>query len=143
MRNKNKLDKILIENKAQPVGWGYIDVIVKREYMENFLREILNEGFEIMNISFWEYCSTMEIKNTIGMGGPVSKFFDGWFSEIGRGYDVDIRNETIENKYKILMKMIKEFKCSNFDGDFSFENNETIMPSFDIDVPHEWHNDQD
>ena len=40
MNNKDILDKILFENKAQPVGKGYIDIIVKREYLVKFLNNI-------------------------------------------------------------------------------------------------------
>ena len=139
MVNKNVLDSVLLKYKAQPVGWGYRDIIVKKEFVENFIKEILSEGFNIDAIGWWEYCKTMDTKNQSGMGGPKSIFFDGWFSEIGfvGGFACRLTlSGNVTEKYKMVMEHILSMKL----GGLTFDNSEILVPSFDIDVPDDWRN---
>ena len=82
MRSKMILDKILEKYKAQPVGCGYIDIIVKREYIENFVKEIISEKFNITHIGWWEYCPTMDTKNKLGMGVHLVFFLMDGFQKL-------------------------------------------------------------
>ncbi|MDR2510925.1 MAG: hypothetical protein LBC89_00350 [Bacteroidales bacterium] len=100
------MDNILRNNKAQPVGWGYVDIIVTREFVENFIKEILFAGFNITAVGWWEYCKTIDTKNLIGMGGPKSIFYDGWFSEI-------CFNDDFPYKINLTGKPIEKYKKNN------------------------------
>ena len=146
MRSKMILDKILEKYKAQPVGCGYIDIIVKREYIENFVKEIISEKFNITHIGWWEYCPTMDTKNKLGMGGTSSIFFDGWFSEIGfveEAWNVYCKINFIgsENeKIKKILNHIKNFNIGEGENFISFEKTDALAPSFWLDVPEDWCN---
>jgi hypothetical protein len=142
MRDQITLNNILKNNKAQPGGWGYGDIIVKKEFVENFIKEIIFEDFNIIYIGWWEYCSTMDTKNKIGMGGPKSIYFDGWFSEICLNfvYESNDHINITGNKIEKINKIMEHIRNIKFEG-ITFENSEILMPSFDLDVPDDWHND--
>jgi hypothetical protein len=76
--NKIKLDEIIEKHKAQPVGHGYIDIIVIRDNYKDFISDLVNNGFTIESISWWEWCSEGN-KNEFGLGGPKSHYYNGWF----------------------------------------------------------------
>ena len=135
MNNKDILDKILFENKAQPVGKGYIDIIVKREYLVKFLNNIYINNFNIICISWWEYCPTMETKNNIGRGGPKSVFFDGWFSEIGEFDDIP----QTKNNQEIIMGIIENKYFIIDDKKYTFKDYKILTPAFWLNVPSDWH----
>jgi len=139
MRNKNVLDSIISKYKAQPIGSGYKDIIVKREYMKNFIMDILYEEFNIYAIGWFEYCKTLDTENQLGMGGSLSIFYEGWFSEICFTDDFPFRinlTGNITEKYNTVMDHIKSI---NFHGN-TFENTEILIPAFYLDVPDDWYN---
>ena len=139
MRDKNVLDNILLKYKAQPVGCGYIDIIVKRVFIDQFVMDVISEGFNINAIGLWEHCKTLDtITQLNGMGGPTSIFFDGWFAEIGLldWYRLSL-NGNIMEKIKTVIELIDNIKI---DGHITFKNTEILTPSFNIDVPDNWHN---
>jgi hypothetical protein len=45
--HKETLDKLLRLHKAQPVGNGYIDIIVKHETYKSFIVDLITYGFKI------------------------------------------------------------------------------------------------
>jgi len=47
MMTKEILDELLLKHKAQPVGQGYIDIIVMRENFKLFLKDLLDNNFII------------------------------------------------------------------------------------------------
>ena len=70
----------LEEMKIQPVGDGLIDLICAPENIDRFV-DLCNEmGVTIQGFTWW--CHVTEGHEPCGMGGPVSKYFDGWFSEV-------------------------------------------------------------
>ena len=48
--NKSNLD-IFERHKAQPVGHGYIDIIVSRDNDKDFVADLVNNDYEIDSIS--------------------------------------------------------------------------------------------
>ena len=138
MLNKEKLDDIILKYKAQPSGIGYTEIIVKNEFVEDFIMEILTAGFSITNVCWWEYCKTLDTKNKLGYGGPKSIYCDGWFSEIcftdDFPYKINITGNNME-KYKMVMDHIKYIKTNEI-----IRYDEILTPSFCIDVPDEWEN---
>jgi len=62
MRNQEKLEQVIENNKGQIVGSGYIDIIIKREFVENFVNEIISNDFKITHITWWDYCEDVNSK---------------------------------------------------------------------------------
>ena len=139
--DKEKLDAILEMYKAQPVGDGYIDIIVIRENCELFITDLTKNGFKITNVSWWEWClNSNECK--YGLGGPRSKYFNGWFSEL----PVDVDDFRFEKELKIedIVKNINNriaTKTIVYPGEiFSYNQNSWLTPAFWVDVPQDWKN---
>ncbi len=131
---KEKLDSLIKLYKAQPVGNGYIDIIVSRDYYKDFVRELINNGFVITSISWWEYCNDLMSKSKYGLGGPPSKFFDGWFSELCEDID-DVDTNEIDAIYNKIEN--KTLVYSDMDI-ISFKNNDFLTPAFWLDIPDTW-----
>jgi len=139
--NKEKLDKLLIEYKAQPVGNGYIDIIVMRENIDDFVNAILEQKINITAISWWDYCSDNTQKSELGMGGPRSDFYPGWFSEITSEFD-KLEYQTSSENYKAIdiLKIIENKVITLQANKYSFKDTKTITPGFWLDVPNDWCN---
>ena len=80
-----ELDALILEYKVQPVGNGYIDCIILQEEVSSFLQKITEIGIYVTHIAWWCHC-TKEHETKYhcphGMGGPRSKYYEGWFSEM-------------------------------------------------------------
>lgn len=78
------LNSLMNKYKVQAIGNGYLDCVVV-ENVSSFIHELTNVKIKVTNISFWCHC-TEKHKHTYncphGMGGPKSKYYDGWFSEM-------------------------------------------------------------
>lgn len=70
----------LEELKIQPVGDGMIDLICPPSNITTFIDFCKRRGHKIYGFTWW--CAADENHSPCGMGGPLSKYFDGWFSEI-------------------------------------------------------------
>ena len=142
---KAELDYLLEVYGAQPVGTGYIDVIVKRNNYKSFVEAVLSSGFVIYYISWWEYCDSLDIKPKYGRGGPQSNFYSGWFSEIcANGSDLDEVDVTksIEYMKNDIFKIV-ESKVFHFPNEtFGYQNYKALTPAFWLVVPDDWVNIQ-
>jgi hypothetical protein len=139
--DKAILDNLLEKHKAQPVGHGYIDIVVSRDNYKEFIFDLVIEGFKIDSISWWERCEGKK-NNKYGLGGPKSIFYKGWFSEIPVDIDDFIfpTDETIDNIIgEILNKIVtKEIFFSN--ETVTFIKSNWLTPAIWLDVPDEWRN---
>ena len=139
--DKKKLDAIIDLHKAQPVGDGYIDIIVLRENCGPFITDLIKNGFKITNVSWWEWCLNNE-KNQYGLGGPRSKYFDGWFAELPVDVD-DIQYEK-ESENEDIIKIIYGHIATKTiiypDEILSYKQNIWLTPALWIDVPQDWKN---
>jgi hypothetical protein len=139
--SKEKLDEILELNKAQPVGNGYIDIIVSRENYDHFIRDLIENGYSIESISWWEWCPN-DKKNEYGLGGPRSKYYTGWFAELPIDLDDFNFSEEMENE-EIIKEIIKriEAKTISYLGEIlTFNQNKWLTPALWLDVPQDWTN---
>jgi len=87
--------------KIQPVGDGPIDIdlICSPAQVDSFINLCNIQGVSIRGFTWW--CHVIDGHEPCGMGGPKSKYYDGWFSEIPM-YDI-IRlpnNEAYRNYFK-------------------------------------------
>ncbi len=141
--DKNELDLILEKYKAEPVGWGYIDIIVMRDNVKNFVREVITQDIHIDGISWWAYYPRLDIKLGVGMGGPISKFYSGWFSEIGIHATFDERQKfllTKQEEEKDIMNIVENKIIKMGNKKFSYKEHEFLTPAFWLDVPDDWRN---
>jgi hypothetical protein len=148
---KHELDEILVRHKAQPVGWGDIDTIVHRNELEKFVESISKYGFLIKTVSWWEYLSDKDQTAKIGMGGPISWFYPGWFSEINEYDEIEeeffisiMNDQKVElvaesnNRFfkNILTKTTKAFGGNSL----SYQKDLELTAGLWLEVPDEWIN---
>jgi hypothetical protein len=136
--DKSKLDDILQRHKAQPVGQGYIDIIVSRDNYKDFVSELIMNDYRIRSISWWEWCPK-DKENEYGLGGPESKYFDGWFSEIPAevddlDYDTTFGNEVVT---KYVIDKIENKTISFSDETVIFKESNWLTPAIWLDVPND------
>jgi len=139
--DKSVLDNLLERHKAQPVGQGYIDIIVSRDNYKEFVSDLVTQGFKVDSISWWEWCDDNN-QNNYGLGGPRSIFYNGWYSEIP--IDVDDLNFSTDTDNKNIIKQIIgkiENKTISFsDETVRFNENNWMTPAIWLDVPDDWRN---
>lgn len=73
-------EEIFNKLRIQPVGNGLIDLICPFESIQAFVKECEERNILIKGFTWW--CHVTEDHKPCGMGGPQSKYFYGWFSEI-------------------------------------------------------------
>jgi hypothetical protein len=135
--DKDKLDELLETYKAQPVGHGYIDIIVSRTNYKSFVQDLVSNGYKIESISWWEWCPG-EKEAEYGLGGPISRYYDGWFSELSVAVD-DIEVTEEEQMEKVLTTI--ETKSISFsDETVTFTRDAWLTPAIWLQVPDEWRN---
>src|SRR5258706_5474166 len=138
MIQKKDLDHVLELHKAQPVGSGYIDVIVKQKNVNQFVESLVSNGVQISTVTWWEYTDSLSKKPKYGMGGPKSNFYDGWFFEICFGDD-----EINTNKKDEILKIIQNKEIHFPDGEIArYKEQESLTPALWLEVPDEWKNIQ-
>jgi len=79
-----RLEGLLIKHKVEPVGNGYIDCIVMKNNLEEFIICVSDLGILVPYASWWCYVDPSDSNNGCphGMGGPQSIYYEGWFSEL-------------------------------------------------------------
>jgi hypothetical protein len=139
--DKTTLDNILEKHKAQPVGHGYIDIIVSRHNFKDFISDLVTAGYKIDGVSWWEWCEDKK-ENEYGLGGPESVFYKGWFSEIPVNVD-DFSfsaDTTKENIIKEVLNKIETKTISFSDETVTFKESNWLTPAIWLDVPDDWRN---
>ncbi len=139
--DKITLDKILEKYKAQPVGHGYIDIIVSRDNYKNFVSELVTSGFKIDSVSWWEWCEGNK-ETEYGLGGPESIFYQGWFSEIPVNVD-DFNFSAKSTEENIVQKILNEIeakKISFSEEIITFKESDWLTPAFWLDGTDDWRN---
>lgn len=139
--DKTTLDNILEKHKAQPVGHGYIDIIVSRDNYKDFISVLVTTGYKIARVSWWEWCEGKQ-ENNYGLGGPESVFYKAWFSEISVNVDdfdfsADTKKESI---IKEVLNKIETKTISYSDETITFKESNWLTPAIWLDVPDDWRN---
>jgi len=139
--NKLILDDIIERHKAQPVGHGYIDIIVSRENYKDFVADLINNDYIIESISWWEWCQN-ENESEYGLGGPESVYFNGWFSELSVEVD-DFQLDNSLNKQTQIEEIVQkiETKKISFPTEtITFHQKDWLTPAIWLRVPDDWRN---
>jgi hypothetical protein len=138
--NKEKLDGLLEIHKAQPVGHGYLDIIVNRGNYKLFVNDLISNGYRIESVSWWEWCPG-EKKNEYGLGGPRSRYYDGWFSELPVPVDDIELTEDDERQTEKILDTIETKSISFRNETVTFKNSDWLTPGIWLDVPEDWRNE--
>ncbi len=154
-QKQEQLNLLIEEFEAYPVGTGYIDIIIIRDRLINFINKLTNIGIVINSVSWW--CNaTDENKNKYGcphgLGGPLTKF--GLFTEIGHDFDdmnkierelfVSLDNDFNEEIIKkINVKIInliqnKQIFIQENIIFLTFQDNHCLTPGLWLYVPDDW-----
>ena len=132
---KSILDKTILELKIQPVGNGYIDLIVRKENINNFINILNRLDIKIEGITWW--CLVESENNTCpqGMGGPKNRYGEGYYSEIPMDEIISfpIIDATEENNKQYADYI---FITSPKDDNFV----QSYTPAFWLTVPDDWQN---
>ena len=103
------LDKQSLEElKIQPVGNGRIDLICSPDHIDAFID--LCNAHEIAIKGFTWWCHVVEGHEPCGMGGPKSRYYNGWFSEIQMDEIIQLSDN---ESYRIYLKNVWQA-----DGDY-------------------------
>lgn len=139
--DQGKLNDILERHKAQPVGNGYIDIIVSRDNYKAFVSELVHNDYVVNGITWWEWC-TAGPQSNYGLGGPVSKYYPGWFSELSiNADDLTLANNLpVDERIEEIIKRIETKVISFPDETLSFKLSKWLTPALCLDVPGEWRN---
>ncbi|MES1181372.1 MAG: hypothetical protein ABUL44_01115, partial [Flavobacterium sp.] len=129
------------KHKAQPVGHGYIDIIVSRDNYKDFIAELVTNGFTIRGISWWEWCPEKK-ENEYGLGGPRSQFYNGWFSELSIDVDdIDLKDEMkSEGMLGAIINRIESKTISFPTEKVTFGSHNWLTPAIWLNVPDAWRN---
>jgi hypothetical protein len=139
--DKTTLDNILEKHMAQPVGRGYIDIIVSRDNYKDFISDLVTSGYKIDGVSWWEWCEDKK-ENRYGLGGPESVFYRGWFSEIPVSVD-DFSfsaDTTKENIVQEILTKIETKSISFSDETVTFKASNWLTPAIWLNVADDWRN---
>ena len=129
-----QLDRLISRHKAQPVGRGYIDIIVPRSGYRDFAEDLIHLGVRITSVSWWEYVPSRSQPSTYGMGGPPSDFFDGWFAECGEVDDVP-RAKDSDMHLQSIVELVESKELVPGDrASITFAGTTTLTPAFWLDV---------
>ncbi|WP_026476142.1 hypothetical protein [Alkaliphilus transvaalensis] len=150
----DQLEILMNRYKVESVGSGYIDCIVHKDNLEAFIMELSKLGVLITAVSWWCYVNPNELSQNgcpHGMGGPKSKYYEGWFSELqNEMYELDepAIKSTVEEYDKHLIGIFN-LKVLNrvwkrLEKPFRYTPNDYIMgnkcltPALWLLVPDDW-----
>jgi len=130
MLNKNALDKVVNKYSECIVGHGYIDIIVLKENLSDFLHELSEMNVNINGVTWWCLCTEDSKRDCPhGMGGP--KYKDGFFSEIVEEFD---QLPGIKDNSKYLNLILNKETLSGL----TYTKDECLTPALWLEVPSEW-----
>ncbi|WFA82699.1 hypothetical protein [Paenibacillus amylolyticus] len=148
-----RLESSIHEYKVQPVGNGYIDCIVMKDNLRKFVKDLSTIGIFVSDVTWWCYVNPNNESSECphGMGGPVSEYYEGWFSELqNESYEVN-KKETVsimKNHDTQLIYSINDKTLDKIDTILKvpfcytpteyIEANKCVIPAVCLTVPDEW-----
>ena len=130
---KSDLDKLIKRHKVEPVGWGYIDCIISLDNVFDFINDLSDMGVKVSTLTWWCHCKGQSLVCPHGMGGPRSRYYDGWFSEMW------FEMLDFENNEQVIayLKNPKDKTMLQW-----FESRpKCLVPALWLDVPKNWRNE--
>ena len=109
------LEKSLEELKIQPAGKGLIDLICPPDRIDAFLDLCNACGAVVRGFTWW--CHVTEGHRPCGMGGPRSRYDEGWFSEIPMDGIIALEdNESYREYFKNVWPAEKGYRSCYWPG---------------------------
>lgn len=141
------LNKLLEKYQVEAVGTGYIDCITPLPSVSDFIEELTAHTIIVYAVTWWYYCGTVDTlqqkKCSHGMGGPQSKYRNGWFSETIlpfheiRKTELDKLSSTNLSEYsQHLNTEIKNYILHKFRQ--SANDEPCLVPALWLYVPEDW-----
>lgn len=78
------IERLMEKYQAQPVGNGYIDLIINGSDAPKLITELATLPVAVVHLTWWCLCtpdSKLQLGCPHGMGGPTNRSGPGWFSE--------------------------------------------------------------
>jgi hypothetical protein len=147
-RFQDSIEQLLSRYRVLPVGDGYIDLILPRGQSIMLIRELAQLSVAVESLSLWCLCtpaSEAKLGCPHGMGGPINRFGDGWFSECVHYPSFEVELHGVERDNASLEPQSLAIQCSKIICDF-IENqlpkeeyfSECLHPGLWLLVPNDW-----
>lgn len=141
------LNDLLEKYKVEPVGTGYIDCITALPDMSDFIEELTIHNIVVYAVTWWCYSNSadaLQQKNcSHHMGGPRSKYRNGWFSETILPLheipttELDKLSSKNQSEYsKNINTQIKDYIMYDFRQTANYKP--CLEPALWLYVPEEW-----
>lgn len=147
-RYQDAIERLLKEFCVQPVGDGYIDLILPLRETLELITELSRLPVVVETLTWWCNCtqeSTSRLGCPHGMGGPLIRFGDGWFSECVGYPDFQVMQEGIDLQNRSIKPHDLASECSRVLYDYmqnrlpleSFYR-ECLCSGLWLHVPRDW-----
>ncbi len=141
------IESLMQKYMTQPVGDGYIDVIVLRQDAPRLLDELEQLPVAVVGASWWCLADNLLAAGCPhGYGGPLNRFGRGWFSECVQYKNFDVSEFGISLQADLstrpheLAKMCNRALKSYLETTFLTEPfySPCLQPGLWLHVPDEW-----
>jgi hypothetical protein len=146
-RYQQLINDLIKKYQIQPVGTGYVDLIATRINALKFLDDLTKNLIAVETVALWCHV-TEENKKTLGcphgLGGPLNKFGEGWFSEFCyfyfdvKDYGIDLDDKSIQPEMFVKQsnQLVKKYlEKGLLEKDYYTA---CIHPALWLNVPKEW-----
>lgn len=145
-RIQNDIELLITKYKVEPVGNGYIDMIINNDLVEEFISELTKSNIIVEGVTWWCHftkTSEIEIGCPHGMGGPISDYYEGWFSETQIPIYEVTTDKVIRIDMNTLSNGVKEINSQvinyiKYDFPKSDEYLKCLVPALWLLVPEDW-----
>jgi hypothetical protein len=140
---QDAIECLLEQFNVQPVGNGYIDLILPRKHAPKLIGELSRLPVVVEGLAWWCHCtpdSMARLGCPHGMGGPVNEFGEGWFSEYCAYLDVTEQGIDLGDRFMDPRSLANEcgrVVCDYIENRLPLENfySECIHPALWLQVP--------
>jgi hypothetical protein len=112
---QSAIEGLLEKYQVQPVGNGFIDLIIEKEKSLNLIDELSGLSVAVGSLSWWCH-STDETKSKYGcphgMGGSLNRYGEGIFSECVQHPIFEVPELTSQNNEKSITPQTFSKKCN-------------------------------
>lgn len=120
------VERLLEKYNVQPVGSGYIDLIVDCSNALKLIEELASLPVAVQELSWWCLCtpeSKLRLGCPHGLGGPENRFGPGWFSECVQYPDFVVAEHEVEYPSTEVHKSVNDI------GQLMSNYVQTVLPN--------------
>lgn len=142
------IEGLLEKYQVQPVGNGFVDLIIEKEKSLNLIDEFSSLSVAVSSISWWCHY-TDETKSKYGcphgMGGPLNRYGEGMFSECVQYPIFDVSEVLIQIHKNSMTPKTFSKKCNEAVANYIIKILPTesfyspcLYPGLWLQVPDNW-----